>query len=162
MLQASRELLEAARKGQVQDVKALLLAGADPGAKDRDVSYSSCICIFGIDTAYIACDILLLIGAFSGSECHVHVYTLFSRTLQCMLLLQLYRQWCDPCVKRNCDAMPTCKACLLQGDTALHAAAKAGHIAVAKIMLLNGADIEASDNYVSHSSCICIIGIDTA
>jgi ankyrin repeat protein len=73
MLQASRDLLEAARKGQVQDVKALLLNGADPEARNEDVSYSSCVCIFGIDIAYIACALLLLIGAFSGSECHVHL-----------------------------------------------------------------------------------------
>ena len=84
------------------------------------------------------------------------------RTLQCMLLLQPYWQWCNPCGKCNCDAMATCIACLLQGDTALHAAAKAGHTAVVETMLLNGACIEARDNYVSNSSCICIIGIDTA
>lgn len=54
MLQASRDLLEAARKGQVQDVKALLRTGANPEARNKDVSFSSCICIFGIDTAYIA------------------------------------------------------------------------------------------------------------
>ncbi len=42
----------------------------------------------------------------------------------------------------------------MQGDTALHAAAKAGHIAVVEITLLNGAGIEARDDYVSYSSCI--------
>ncbi len=34
MLQASRDLLEAARKGQVQDVKALLRTGANPEARN--------------------------------------------------------------------------------------------------------------------------------
>ena len=62
MLQAGCDLLEAAWKGQLQDVKALLLNGADPGAKCRNtVSYSSCICIFGTETAYIVYGKLILI-----------------------------------------------------------------------------------------------------
>ena len=35
MLQASCNLLKAAHKGQMQDVKALLLNGADPEAQDQ-------------------------------------------------------------------------------------------------------------------------------
>ena len=50
MLQASYDLIPAARGGQLQDVMMLLLNGADPTATDSDVSYSSCICILGIET----------------------------------------------------------------------------------------------------------------
>jgi hypothetical protein len=46
MLQASLDLLEAAREGQVQHVKALLLNSADLEAKNKRVTYSSCVCIF--------------------------------------------------------------------------------------------------------------------
>ncbi len=72
MLQASRDLIEAAQTGHVQDVKALLLNGADPEATaaDSSVSYSICTCIFG--TAYIACENLILILRCC-SKCHIHV-----------------------------------------------------------------------------------------
>ena len=51
--------------------------------------------------------------------------------------------------------------CLLQGSTALHLAAVAGHVAVLKTLLLNGADSKARDTkWVSYS--ICILGTDTA
>ncbi len=67
MLQASCDLLEAARKGQLQRVKALLLSGADPGARTSDVSYSSSICIFGNDTAYTVCETLILNNTFTSN-----------------------------------------------------------------------------------------------
>ena len=71
MLQASCDLLEAAQKGQMPDVKALLLNGADPEAKDKEVTYSSCICISGINAAYVSCETLVLIDTLSCSKCHI-------------------------------------------------------------------------------------------
>ena len=44
--------------------------------------------------------------------------------------------------------------CLLQGRTALHWAAAQGHVDVVMSLLLNGADPEATNSYVSYSSCI--------
>lgn len=52
MLQASYDLIQAAWGGQLHDVMMPLLNGADPTATDSDVSDSSCICIFGIETRY--------------------------------------------------------------------------------------------------------------
>ncbi len=43
-------------------------------------------------------------------------------------------------------------ACLLQGHTALHRAAVAGHVAVAETLLLSGVDLEAEDQDVSCGS----------
>jgi hypothetical protein len=43
-------------------------------------------------------------------------------------------------------------ACLLQGCTALHLAAAAGHVAVVETLLLNGADLEARGQDVSCGS----------
>ncbi len=71
-------------------------------------------------------------------------------------------QLCAPYGKSNCDAVAPAIACLLQGCTALHLAAGAGHVAVVETLLLNAADPEARDEFVSYSSCICISGIDTA
>lgn len=73
MLQASSDLIEAAWKGQVQRVKALLLNHADPEARNELVSYSSCICIFSNDFAYIACARWTLINVYCCSECQVRV-----------------------------------------------------------------------------------------
>ncbi len=53
-------------------------------------------------------------------------------------------------------------ACLLQGETALHVAAKAGHVDFVETLLLNRADPEARDTmFVSCSNCISILSIDT-
>ncbi len=53
-------------------------------------------------------------------------------------------------------------ACPLQGETALHVAAKAGHVDVVETLLLNHADPEARDTmFVSCTNCISIFSIDT-
>ena len=65
LLQGGTALRLAAGEGRVAVVQTLLLSGADLEARDADVS-----CRLSIDTAYIACEVLVLI---SCSNCQVHV-----------------------------------------------------------------------------------------
>ena len=106
MLQASGDLLKAAHKGQMQDVKALLLNGTDPEAKDNEVTFSSCICISGLDAAHILCETLVLIDTFSCSKCHIlpHVAKHCSAHCCCNQI----GNGCAPCGQTNCDAVSAC------------------------------------------------------
>ena len=68
-----------------------------------------------------------------------------------------------PVAKATVALWQPASTCLLQGETALHLAAKAGHVAVVETLLLNSADPEARDTmFVSCSNCISIFSIDTA
>ena len=68
LLQGYTALQWAAEAGHVDVVETLLLNGADPEARNKYVS-----CTLSIDTAYIACEVLVLIDNFSCSNSHVHV-----------------------------------------------------------------------------------------
>ena len=77
MLQASYDMIQAAWKGQLEEVTMLLLNGADPTARERSyVSCSSCISIVSIDTAYTASEIFIVIGTLGCTTCHVHASSL--------------------------------------------------------------------------------------
>lgn len=161
MLQASCDLQAAAQKGQMQDVKAVLLNGADPNiANHWGVSCSSCICIFGIDAAFVSCDTLILIDTSDCSKHHIlpHMAKHCSASFCCnhigngvLPVAKAVVMICQPVI-----------ACLLQGYTALHEAAGGGHVAAVEILLLNGADPKARDIRVRCSSCVSIFSIDTA
>jgi ankyrin repeat protein len=133
MLQASSDLLEAAQKGQVQRVKALLLNGADPEARNTDVRYSSCICIFGIDTAYV-------VHEKHGSAC-------FCCNHVCDGVLLVAKACVAP--------WQPASACLLQGRTVLALAAIKAHLAVVQTLLLNSADPNATSDVSCNSALAC-------
>ena len=69
LLQGQTALHRAAEAGHVDVVETLLLNGVDPEFKDAVVS-----CRFSMDTAYIACQVLIsisnLVAAIATSMCH--------------------------------------------------------------------------------------------
>ncbi len=153
LLQGTTALHLAAGAGRVAVLETLLLNGADPKARDTKwVTYSSCICIFGTDTAHIACRELMLIDTFLCGKCHIHVSCLVWYTgVHTFVATMLAMTWLLT-AEAIVTLWPPALTCLLQGRTALHLAATAGQVAVVETLLLDGANPEAREKWVSCSS----------